>query len=169
MSAASFVLMSPWLFALAFFWSPPTRAAPDREFPIHIVEVSDGDTLVVDIDLGLSVVLRAQKVRLAGIDAPETSTPEGKASRAALRAYLAERRDLPATLVVIGQRREKYGRWLGFVRVDGIEINAWLVSFGHARPYDGGRREPAASATTTSDGGRPTPRGHPAGAHGVPP
>ncbi|MCE6966950.1 thermonuclease family protein, partial [Cereibacter sphaeroides] len=51
-----------------------------------IVRVIDGDTVVADIDLGFSMWLRDQRLRLFGIDAPEDSTEEGKVVTAAVRA-----------------------------------------------------------------------------------
>jgi len=44
------------------------------EYAVTIVRVVDGDTVDVDIDLGFEVTLKNQRVRLIGIDAPETRT-----------------------------------------------------------------------------------------------
>ena len=44
------------------------------EFHVSIVKIVDGDTVDVDIDLGFSTVLKKQRVRLMGIDTPESRT-----------------------------------------------------------------------------------------------
>ena len=44
------------------------------QYSVKVVKVIDGDTIDVDIDLGFSVVLAKQRVRLHGIDTPESRT-----------------------------------------------------------------------------------------------
>jgi micrococcal nuclease len=97
--------------------------------------VYDGDTLTADIDLGFSVVLRRQSIRLARINAPEvrgTSAEMGIRSRDALRDRVLGKDVLLRT---IKDSREKYGRWLGEVWVDGVCVNDWLLSEGLALKY----------------------------------
>jgi len=123
---------------IALFLLLSSSSPTEREFPATVVDVHDGDTITVDIDLGLDVILRAQKIRLRGIDAPELSTPDGKRVAGVLRAFVDEHR-ADAVSVVIGGR-EKYGRWLATLRIAGVDVNAWLVATSNARSYDGGRR-----------------------------
>lgn len=101
----------------------------------HVSAVYDGDTLTADIDLGFSVVLRRQSIRLARINAPEvrgTSAEMGIRSRDALRDRVLGKDVLLRT---IKDSREKYGRWLGEVWVDGVCVNDWLLSEGLALKY----------------------------------
>ena len=101
----------------------------------HVSAVYDGDTLTADIDLGFSVVLRDQTVRLARINAPEvrgTSAEAGIRSRDALRDRVLGKDILLRT---IKDSREKYGRWLGEVWIDGACVNDWLLSEGLASKY----------------------------------
>lgn len=57
------------------------------QYNVTVTKVVDGDTIDVDIDLGFSVVLKKQRVRLMGIDTPESRTRDlvekkfGKASK----------------------------------------------------------------------------------------
>ena len=62
------------------------------EYRAYVRKVYDGDTVTVDIDLGFDVVLKAQKIRLVRINAPEVRGKqrlEGLKSRDALRGKIA--------------------------------------------------------------------------------
>jgi len=104
-------------------------------YQANVTSVYDGDTLTVDIDLGFSIVLRKQTVRLVRINTPELrgSTQEkGLAARDALRSRVLGK---SVILKTIKDSREKYGRWLGEVWVDGECINDWMLSEGLAVKY----------------------------------
>ncbi len=95
----------------------------------------------LDLDLGFSIWTHRQPFRLAGIDAPELGTPEGRAARDWLRALLP----VGTSLVAITQRdsTEKYGRYLAHLYLPDEPIrsvNEQLIEAGHARAYDGGAR-----------------------------
>lgn len=101
----------------------------------QVISVYDGDTITVDIDLGFSIVLRQQSIRLARINAPEvrgTSAEMGIRSRDALRDKVLGKSII---LKTIRDSREKYGRWLGEIWVDDICINDWLLESGLAARY----------------------------------
>jgi endonuclease YncB( thermonuclease family) len=96
--------------------------------------VVDGDT----------IYLAGEKIRIAGIDAPETHD-SGCASELALGQRSAARlRELVSsgalTLTSIDRDEDRYGRKLRNVAVDGRDVGAVLVSEGLAREYGGGRR-----------------------------
>lgn len=100
-----------------------------------VISVYDGDTLTVDIDLGFSVIMRHQTVRLARINAPElrgATAEQGLKSRDALRDKVLGK---SVVLKTFKDSREKYGRWLGEVWVDGVCINDWLLEVGLAMKY----------------------------------
>lgn len=102
----------------------------------RVTAVYDGDTLTADIDLGFSVVLRGQSIRLARINAPEvrgSSADKGVISRDALRARVLGK---DVVLRTFRDAREKYGRWLGEIWIDGACINDWLLSEGLASRYE---------------------------------
>lgn len=101
----------------------------------HVVSVYDGDTVTVDIDLGFSVSLKQQSVRLARINAPEvrgSSAEAGIKSRDALRDKVLGKTVLLRT---IRDSREKYGRWLGEIWIDNVCVNDWLLESGLAAHY----------------------------------
>ena len=102
-----------------------------------VTSVYDGDTCTVDIDLGLHIWLRGEKLRLFGINAPEMRGPEkieGRKSRDYLRSLIDGRE------IVIKSHRDKkgkYGRYLAelfLLQEDGkwLDINQDLVDQGFA-------------------------------------
>lgn len=108
-----------------------------------ITNVVDGDTIDVDIDLGFSVSF-SQRVRLAGIDTPESRTTDKFEKSLGLEAkeYLKSKLK-DAKVVVIKTEKpdssEKYGRILGWLYVDGdtISINDHMIEDGYAWGYLG--------------------------------
>jgi micrococcal nuclease len=108
-----------------------------------ITGVVDGDTIDVDIDLGFNVSF-SQRVRLAGIDTPESRTSDkaekvlGLESKEYLKSKLKD-----AKSVVIKTEKpdssEKYGRILGWLYVDEntISINDQMIEDGYAWGYLG--------------------------------
>jgi len=108
-----------------------------------ITNVVDGDTIDVEIDLGFNVSF-SQRVRLAGIDTPESRTKDkfekalGLESKEYLKTKLKD-----ATIVVIKTEKpdssEKYGRILGWLYVNGdtVSINDHMIEHGYAWGYLG--------------------------------
>jgi micrococcal nuclease len=103
--------------------------------------VVDGDTIDVHIDLGFGVWLKNQRVRLHGIDTPESRTRDlaekalGKKASARLNELCGER------LLVKSLGKGKYGRILGIpYTLDGEDICQILIKEGHAVEYYGGKK-----------------------------
>jgi micrococcal nuclease len=87
--------------------------------------VYDGDTCTVDIDLGLSMWIHEEKLRLYRINAPELRGPEREAglrSRDFLREHIEGKQVFIQT---IKDRREKYGRYLAEIWLEG-EDGEWI-------------------------------------------
>ncbi len=105
----------------------------------------DGDTLTLRLDLGFHVFCE-QRVRLAGLDAPELrSRDAGERADAAASRYRAGALLPPGAACTIttekGDATDRYGRFLGRITLaDGRDLNAVLLSEGLARAYDGGAR-----------------------------
>ncbi len=123
---------------LLFLFSLPALAV-DHLYSAQVKRVIDGDTIEVDLYLGLGVVLSNQLIGLYGIDARETSGEERERGLEA-KEYLAKRLAEGTVEIEIkpewGQRgEEEYGRWLGVLQVDGASINAELVAEGYAKEY----------------------------------
>ena len=109
-------------------------------------KVVDGDTIDVDIDLGFSVSLFS-RVRLAGIDTPESRTTDAKEKALGLEVKEKIKKELAAAKdVVIKTEKpdssEKYGRILGWVFLDGsdVSLNQQLIDQGYAWTYGGGTK-----------------------------
>ena len=111
------------------------------EYKCKVVRVVDGDTVDVDIDLGFGVWLRKQRIRMYGIDTPESRTSDaeekiyGKAASAFLTKW-TNSNDL--TLKTFKDGKGKYGRILGELWYGGEHnINQLLVDNHHAVRYHG--------------------------------
>lgn len=106
----------------------------------------DGDTVDIDIDLGFGVWLRKQRVRLYGINAPESRTRDLEEKRRGLAAKEAAKNYAPVgSRVTIQTQKDKetgkYGRILGVLVLEtGESVNDLLVENGHAVTYFGGKR-----------------------------
>lgn len=91
------------------------------EYSCNIVKVVDGDTVDVDIDLGFGMWLRNERIRLYGIDTPESRTRDPEEKKAGLYAkkvvqdYLPKNK--PQTLVTIKDKGGKFGRTLGMFKI----------------------------------------------------
>jgi micrococcal nuclease len=113
------------------------------EYRVKIVKVVDGDTVDVDIDLGFGVWLKKQRVRLFGIDTPESRTRDLVEKRFGNMAkdYLKSRLSSGAILGTRLDKKGKFGRILGeFFVLDGEEksnINQELITNHHAVAYHG--------------------------------
>ena len=99
----------------------------------RITRVIDGDTVVVDIDLGCEVWLRNVHCRLAGINAPEIRGLEAyDGVRAKEYLDFIAHTTKPVILRTHKDKREKYGRWLVELWQDGVCLNQRMVENGHA-------------------------------------
>jgi micrococcal nuclease len=108
-----------------------------------VTKVVDGDTIDVEIDLGFDISF-SSRVRLAGIDTPESRTTDKmeKALGLEAKAYLKNQIESAKTVVIKTEKMdssEKYGRILGWVFLDGsnISMNEKMIEDGHAWGYLG--------------------------------
>tara|TARA_R110002153_G_scaffold27498_8_gene85407 strand:+ start:87 stop:488 length:402 start_codon:yes stop_codon:yes gene_type:complete len=111
------------------------------EYACTIKRVVDGDTVDIDIDLGFGVVLTNQRIRLYGIDAPESRTRDKEEKLYGLAAKEWLTRQVSQEGMRIKTRldkRGKFGRILGeFIRPDDRNINEDMVDEFHAVEYYG--------------------------------
>jgi micrococcal nuclease len=106
-------------------------------------KVVDGDTIDVEIDLGFDISF-SSRVRLAGIDTPESRTTD-KAEKALgleAKAYVKAQIDSAKTVVIKTEKMdssEKYGRILGWVFLDNssVSLNQKMIDDGYAWGYLG--------------------------------
>ena len=95
----------------------------------RVVRVADGDTITV-----LDAAQTQHKIRLQGIDAPEKKQAFGNASRKFLSGLVANRE-----VRVTYTKRDRYGRILGMVFIDGKDANLEMLKAGlawHYKKYD---------------------------------
>jgi micrococcal nuclease len=97
-------------------------------YSAKLIRVVDADTLKLEIDVGFNMTRREASYRLLRINAPEMSTPEGKAAKAFLEGLLADK-----ALVVQTFRSDSFGRYLIEIRANGESVNDYLVQSGHAQ------------------------------------
>jgi len=108
-----------------------------------VTNVVDGDTIDVEIDLGFDISF-SSRVRLAGIDTPESRTTDKAEKVLGLEAkeYVKSKIKDAKEVVIKTEKMdssEKYGRILGWVFLDGskISINEQMIADGYAWGYLG--------------------------------
>jgi len=103
--------------------------------------VIDGDTIDVTLDLGFAVKLHKQRVRLAGIDTPESRTRNLEEKALGLRAKDRLKELCVGAFKIQSLGKGKYGRILGIPYDENNEdICAMLIKEGHAVEYWGGTK-----------------------------
>ena len=112
----------PTLLLITFLFVPPIDLATDLVG--KVVGVSDGDTITVLVDK------KPIKIRLEGIDAPEAKQSFGNRSKQALSDLVFGKE-----VRVKKTGEDRYGRSLGLVSTDGIDINAKMIQDGWAWHY----------------------------------
>ena len=111
-----------------------------------ISKVVDGDTIDADIDLGFYISL-SKRIRLAGIDTPESRTTNikekamGLESKEWLKKTLEGAKDI-LIKTELPDSTEKYGRIIGHLFINGQEtsLNNQMIYEGYALAYDGGTK-----------------------------
>ena len=117
-------------------------------YAVKVTRVVDGDTVDVDIDLGFGMTYRKQRVRMMGIDTPESRTRDleekfyGKQSKYFLESLLKDRK-----VQLVSHDKGKFGRILGELFIDDVpediivnaegSINKMMIDNYHAVPYFG--------------------------------
>lgn len=124
------------------------------EYRARLKRVVDGDTVDVDIDLGFGIWLHNERVRIMGIDTPESRTRDkveklfGLAAKKRVKELLGKNPKLKTIAAKDGEdMKGKYGRILGDFEVYYGPQDRWmrltevLVLEGHACAYNGGSKE----------------------------
>jgi len=117
------------------------------EYRTKVSRVVDGDTVDVDIDLGFGVWMKKERIRLLGIDTPESRTRDKEEKKYGLAAkeFLKKALGTSPILKTTKDGKGKFGRILGefIVEVEGnrININQLLVDNHHAVEYQGQSKE----------------------------
>jgi endonuclease YncB( thermonuclease family) len=105
------------------------RRSDHAQLHLRVVGVHDGDTVT-----GLDESKTQYKIRLDAIDAPELGQPFGQASKKALSEKVFGK-----DVVVIPKTKDKYGRTVGHILIDGRDVNLLMLEEGmawHYKHYD---------------------------------
>ncbi len=110
-----------------------------HEYHCVITKIIDGDTIDVDIDLGFDCWLHKQRIRLYGIDTPESRTRdlEEKKYGLAAKAFVQKFIPLGSTALLNTKEKGKYGRYLGDFKVKNQWLCTELLKHRHAVRYEG--------------------------------
>jgi len=128
-----------------------------NEYDVTVIKVVDGDTVDVDIDLGFGVCLKDERVRIMGIDTPESRTSDkvedlfGEAAKARLKELMKHGGKLITTEDKSGEdMKGKFGRILGDFKVEYNgemkRVTEIMEAEGHCVPYFGGSKEDTQAA-----------------------
>lgn len=125
------------------------------KYKVHVTRVVDGDTVDVDIDLGFGMIYKKQRVRMMGIDTPESRTRDleekfyGLQSKAFLKNLLTGSKKY-RDIYLVSHDKGKFGRILGEIFIadpytleEGLmnnaagNVNQMMIDNHHAVPYLG--------------------------------
>ena len=116
-------------------------------FVKRLIKIVDGDTVDIEIDLGFDLT-KKERVRLGGIDTPESRTKnlEEKAMGLEAKDYLTALLEGAPKLIVTTEKDGKFGRMIGILYMSpecveaGESINQAMIDDGFAWEYDGGAK-----------------------------
>ena len=115
-------------------------------YKCKILRIVDGDTVDIDIDLGFGMWMHKERVRMMGIDTPESRTSDktekvfGLASKERLKEMLpiGSTQILKTEIDKSGEdAKGKFGRILGDFLIEGKRVSEILIEEGHAVSYHG--------------------------------
>jgi micrococcal nuclease len=114
-------------------------------FVKNVLKVVDGDTIDVEIDLGFDLT-KKERVRLGGIDTPESRTRDLDEKKLGLQAkdYLKSLIMNADKLIVRTEKDGKFGRMIGYLYMNPdatVSLNQMLIDEGFAWMYDGGTKK----------------------------
>jgi micrococcal nuclease len=119
------------------------------EYNFELVKVVDGDTVDIDIDLGFGIWMRNERIRIMGIDTPESRTSDKEEKKFGLLAkqqvitYMAT----AAQFISHKDEKGKYGRKLGDFQIYHTTSGAWMsmaaamIRDNHGVKYHGQNKE----------------------------
>jgi endonuclease YncB( thermonuclease family) len=105
----------------------------------RVVGVHDGDTITC-----LDENNQQQKIRMAEMDAPELGQDFGKVSRDAMASMVFGK-----TVEVVDDGKDRYGRWIGHIYVNGTDVNRQMIATGNAWHYAAYSKDKSLAALQT--------------------
>ena len=125
------------------------RSVKMYTYSADVVKIIDGDTIDVNIHLGFNVILYKQRIRLMGIDTPESRTRNLEEKKRGLisKQYVVDKCPVGSRIVIESLDGGKFGRILGNIWETGHEahpdtsINKRMIADGFAVEYFGGNKD----------------------------
>ena len=120
------------------------------EYKAKVLRVVDGDTVDVDIDLGFGIWMHKERVRMMGIDTPESRTRDKVEKTFGLASKNRLKELLPVGSITVlkteidrsgEDKKGKFGRILGDFLIEDKRATDILIEEGHAVAYFGGSKE----------------------------
>ena len=120
------------------------------EYKAKVLRVVDGDTVDVDIDLGFGIWMHKERVRMMGIDTPESRTRDKVEKTFGLASKNRLKELLPVGSITVlkteidrsgEDKKGKFGRILGDFIIEDRRATDILIEEGHAVAYFGGSKE----------------------------
>ena len=118
------------------------------EYECKIVRVIDGDSIVVDIDLGFGLWIHGESIRLFGVDCPECRSRdlEEKAAGLAAKKFVERFLQVGETYTLNTHDKGKFGRYLGTISNETETVNKALVNEHLAVVYYGQNKDDVEAA-----------------------
>lgn len=117
----------------------PDRPAPQPDYTYRAIvrRWVDGDSVHLDIDLGLRQWAHDEPIRLLGVNAPDRKPAKGTAT-----AWMRDTCPVGTEVIVRTEldEEDRYGRLLGDLWLGDMHLNTALIDAGHGMPYAGGKR-----------------------------
>ena len=115
------------------------------EYHCKVTRVVDGDTVDIDIDLGFGVWLHKERVRVYGIDTPESRTRDKEEKKYGLAAKAFVKEFVKGSNIILRTKeydaKGKFGRILGDIVVNRKSLSETMIQEHHAVPYYGQSKE----------------------------
>ena len=117
-----------------------------NEYKLSNVEVVDGDGVKATISLGFGISMIKAKIRLAGIDCPETRTKDLLQKKAGLlvKLWLSKKiKNGSVFKLITNDKHEfgKFGRPMGILYIDNLNMCQLMVRLGYTKLYFGQKKE----------------------------
>jgi micrococcal nuclease len=115
------------------------------KYRCKVLRVVDGDTVDVDIDLGFGIWVHRERIRVMGIDTPESRTRDltEKAFGLAAKEFVKSLMPIGSSQIIKTQKDKtgKFGRVLGDFIIEDKLLTEHMIENYHAVPYHGENKE----------------------------
>ena len=118
------------------------------EYNCKIRRIVDGDSIIVDIDLGFGLWIHGESIRLFGVDCPECRSrdKDEKAAGLAAKKFVSRRLQRGGTYTLSTKGKGKFGRYLGVISDEAGSVNDALIENHLAVMYYGQNKDEVKAA-----------------------